>query len=121
MLAHAARWLVMGPGHQSIAVGALVACVLVSVILVPISRRRGLPFAVGFASVVSLVPGVYIVRTINGLFTLLQEPATADTTHLLGVASDATTASAIIIGMMVGLLVPMRILELARRRTVVNA
>ncbi|MBT1585604.1 threonine/serine exporter family protein [Curtobacterium flaccumfaciens] len=122
MLAHAARWLVMGPGHQSIAVGALVACILVSVILVPISRRRGLPFAaVGFASVVALVPGVYIFRTINGLFTLLQEPATADTTHLLGVASDATTASAIIVGMMVGLLVPMRILELARRRTVVNA
>ncbi|WP_418516282.1 threonine/serine ThrE exporter family protein [Curtobacterium flaccumfaciens pv. flaccumfaciens] len=116
MLAHAARWLVMGPGHQSIAVGALIACILVSVILVPISRGRGLPFAaVGFASVVALVPGVYIFRTINGLFTLLQDPGTANTTHLLGVAGDATTASAIIIGMTVGLLVPMRILELARR------
>lgn len=117
MLAHAARWLVMGPGQQSIAIGALVACILVSVVLVPLSRRRGLPFAaVGFASVVALVPGVYIFRTINGLFTLLQQPATADTAHLLGVASDAATAIAIVVGMMVGLLVPMRILELTQRR-----
>lgn len=117
MFVHGVRWLVMVPGHQSIAVGALTACVLAAIILVPISRRLGLPFAaVGFASVVSLVPGVYIFRTINGLFAMLQQPTTLTTTHLLGVISDATTASVVIVGMVVGLILPMRVIELIARR-----
>jgi uncharacterized membrane protein YjjB (DUF3815 family) len=105
MLAHAVHWWAITLGHIDIAAAALLSCLIVGVLLVPISHRLRIPFAaIGFASVVAMVPGVYVFRMLSGLVQFTHAPSQELLTSL---TSDGAVAALVIVGMAIGLAVPM--------------
>ena len=106
MLAHATRWWAMSAFGIDAALGAGLACLLVGTALVPIAGRLHLPFAaVGFASVVSLMPGIFIFRASSALVQLQERTALAPTLAV-DALSDAMTALLIVVAMTLGLVAP---------------
>jgi uncharacterized membrane protein YjjP (DUF1212 family) len=112
MLAHACRWVTISAGGGSVETGALVACLLVGVIATPITGRLRLPFAAfAFASVVSLIPGVFLFRMGGGLAGLGAPGGMASPDLLLRTIGDGTTAILIILAIAGGLIFPKLIIE----------
>ena len=118
MLADAARWSVMTWAHAGPGVGAGVAGLVAGALLTPISRRYHLPFAgIGFASVVSLMPGVLVFRMAGGLIAL-QAAAPADALPLLqATVADGLTALLVISAMTVGIVIPKHLFDAWNRKT----
>jgi uncharacterized membrane protein YjjP (DUF1212 family) len=122
MLAHALRWGTLAVLGYSAATGALIACLVVGAILTPVARGLQMPFAaIGFAAVVSMIPGVYLFRMASGVLQL------ADGSHttfelLSATIADGLTAGTIIIAMSFGLIVPKLIIDrLCERSTQANS
>lgn len=107
MLAHASRWGAISVAGASAETGALVACLVVGVIITPIADHMKLPFAgVAFASVVSLIPGVFLFRMAGGMVDLVTLGARAPQELLVQIVTDGTTALLIILAMAFGLIFP---------------
>src|SRR5262249_47176607 len=116
-VAHGLRWVALTTLGASAATGAFVACLVVGLIIAPVARRRGMPFAaVGFASVVSMMPGVFMFRMASGLVQLASD--SGRTWELMGATlADGATAVLIILAMSVGLIVPKLILDYVGERS----
>lgn len=110
-VAHALRWVALTKFGASAATGAFVACVLVGVVIAPISRRWRIPFAaIGFASVVSMMPGVFMFRMASGFVQLTN--SSQRTSELMGATlADGSVAILIILAMSFGLILPMLIVD----------
>jgi uncharacterized membrane protein YjjP (DUF1212 family) len=112
MFAHASRWATISLGHASVPTGAFVACLVVGIITTPISDRLRLPFAAfAFASVVSLIPGVYLFRMAGGLVDLVSLGEKASTDALSNTIADGTMAMLILLAMAFGLILPKMCIE----------
>jgi uncharacterized membrane protein YjjP (DUF1212 family) len=105
MIGHALRYITLSTGAYA-ATGALVASLFVGIVLTPVSRRYRMPFAaVGFASVVNMIPGVYLFRLASGL-TQLATVANPTLELLTATASNSITALIITLAIGFGLIVP---------------
>ncbi len=112
MAAHASRWAVIILAGGSAETGALVACLLVGIVVTPVANRLHLPFAAfAFASVVSMIPGVYLFRMADGFVQLMNQGRAAPYDLLVGTAVDGITALLIILVMTFGLIVPKMCIE----------
>jgi len=114
MAAHAPRWAALTLLGAGAATGAFIACLTVGLILTPIAHRSHMPFAaIGFASVVSMMPGVFLFKMASGL---LQIAGGSQTT--LGLISatiaDGMTAMIVTLAMSFGLITPKLVIDYLR-------
>ena len=117
MLAHASHWAIISVAGASLETGTLVACLMVGTIMTPIADRLRLPFAAfAFASVVSLIPGVFLFRMAGGLVDLSALGGKASPELLLGAIANGTTAFLIVLTMTFGLILPRMCIEHFYRR-----
>ena len=115
MLAHAVHWSVQTrSGFGAVSAAALASLVAGSV-LSPVARRFHLPFAgIGFASVVSMLPGIFIFPMGSALALIAVHGSASNPSLVAGAIGDGATALLVVLGMTCGLLCPKRLFD-ARR------
>jgi uncharacterized membrane protein YjjP (DUF1212 family) len=110
MIAHAIRYETLAAGG-SIEAASLVAALFVGLVMTPIVRVRHMPFAgVGFACVVSMIPGVYVIRAASG-FVQLINGSSATSQVVLPTLSDGVTAVGVTLALAFGLVVPKVVID----------
>jgi uncharacterized membrane protein YjjP (DUF1212 family) len=123
MLARGVHWWALAGWKADLPTAALLSCLLVGVLLIPVSHFLRMPFAaIGFAAVVALVPGIYVFRMLSGI---LQLQTKTSPELLAATVSDAAVATLVVAGMAIGLVVPMRVRDVLvsaamRRRALIR-
>jgi uncharacterized membrane protein YjjP (DUF1212 family) len=118
IVANATRWLAMTSFAAGPVLGAGLAGLVSGVILVPVSRHHHLPFAgVGFASIVSLLPGALLFRMAAGLVAVQTAPLGGGSPLLAATVVDGTTAILIIAAITIGVVIPQHLYDALGRRT----
>ena len=104
-LAQALRWLALTQGF-GVGAAALIACLSIGTILIPIARKQQIPFAaIGFISVVSMIPGSYLFTMAAGLVQIAAgQDATLDL--IAGTLTNGTVALLITLAISLGLVIP---------------
>jgi uncharacterized membrane protein YjjP (DUF1212 family) len=112
VVAHVVRWVLMAFAGLSFAWAALAACAVAGAVATPIAHRLQAPFAgVGFAAVVSMIPGIFIFRTASGLIHILDQGASASSALVAATLSDAIMAAVVVLAMGIGLVTSRRIVR----------
>jgi uncharacterized membrane protein YjjP (DUF1212 family) len=112
MAAHALRWALLGLAHASLSLGAFVACALVGLLMTPITERLRLPFAgCAFASVVSIIPGVFLFRMAGALVDIVAKGNAGAPQLIPAAVSDGMTALTILVAMAAGIIIPKLLIE----------
>ena len=113
MLAHAAHWCVASALHASPAGAAGVAGLVVGILLTPVAQRLRLPFAaIGFASVVSLMPGTLVFRMSSGLLQIARQGGSVNLASVAETLSDGVNAVFVVLALVLGLSLPQHFLRL---------
>lgn len=112
MIAHALRTASIIDLGFDISTGAIVGCIFVGLAMTPLARWQRLPFsALAFASVVSMMPGIFFFRVASGLVQIAHLGG-AKAAHLVPeTIGDAMTAFMIVMAMTVGLIVPKTMID----------
>jgi uncharacterized membrane protein YjjP (DUF1212 family) len=117
MLAHALRWVAITVLGFGAALGTLLACLVVGLILTPVARRWHMPFAaIGFASVVSMMPGVLLFRMASGLVQIADR-AQPSLELINATIADGMSAVILILAMSFGLITPKVVVDALSERS----
>jgi uncharacterized membrane protein YjjB (DUF3815 family) len=107
MVVAAVRWFAMTEMGVGTLTGAAIAGLVAGTLLTPVSRRRHIPFAgIGFAAVVSLMPGVLIFRMVAGVLLLEGAGPVPAWAAFEAVVTDGLTAVLVIAALTLGIVVP---------------
>ncbi len=106
MAAHALRWELLQLG-TGVPAGAFGATLVAGAAMTLLSHRLRVPFgAAGFASTVSLIPGVYMFQAASSLVSLARLGPSAGMGPLLEITVDLSTAGLTLLAMAAGLILP---------------
>lgn len=104
--AHAIRWSALASSATAFG-AAFLACLFVGAVMSRVATRLRLPFAaMSYAAVVSLIPGVFLVRMASGMVHLADLGRNAPGELVTSIVMDAATATLILVSMGVGLILP---------------
>jgi len=106
MSAHAMRWSAIEMGYSA-PIGVAAACFFAGLVATPLAHRLKIPFAaLAFASVVSMMPGVFLFRMSSALVEIYMNAEKSAPSILPAATAEGITAMVICLAIAFGVIVP---------------